>query len=344
MIGQRLWRGRLPVALTAVVAAAGTVLAGGAAHAAEPAPPGFGAAGKAAQARVAELRGQTAVAGKRLATDELNFGDLDGDAKADLAAIDSAGRLWVYPGKATVYPGTGPRSASYFATRFQAGTGWGNFTALVRHGDWNNDGKQDLLARDPQGRLFLYAGTGVRPGVVRNGVQIGTGWNSYADIVGVGDTNDDGFDDLMGRRDGALTVYLGTGNAAAPFRRTTVTTGSGWYGDLLTTIGDWNGDGNTEYMFRNLRDEIYLYWSGANGFPTNGPALIFEAEGGAFVQNLVGMGNLTSDAVIDGQPVTQPLPDVLVQDTSGFLLALAVDTGDDFDPLIGNGWTGYRTF
>ena len=143
--------------------------------------------GKAAQARVAELRGQTAVAGKRLATDELNFGDLDGDAKADLAAIDSTGRLWVYPGKATVYSGTGPRPTSHFAARFQAGSGWSRFTALVRHGDWNNDGKQDVLARDPQGRLFLYAGTGTRPAVVRNGVQVGTGWNTFGDIVGVGD-------------------------------------------------------------------------------------------------------------------------------------------------------------
>ena len=63
-----------------------------------------------------------------------------------------------------------------------------------------------------------------------------------------------------------------------------------------------------------------------------------------YVQNLVGMGNLTSDAVIDGQPVTQPLPDVLVQDTSGFLLALAVDTGDDFDVVVGTGWANYHTF
>ena len=94
MIGQFLWRGRLPVALTAVAATVGTVLAGGAAHAAEPAPPDFGAVGKAAQARVAELREQTTVSGnQRLATDELTFGDLDGDAKPDMAAIDSDGRF-----------------------------------------------------------------------------------------------------------------------------------------------------------------------------------------------------------------------------------------------------------
>jgi hypothetical protein len=93
-----------------------------------------------------------------------------------------------------------------------------------------------------------------------------------------------------------------------------------------------------------VRDEVSLYWSRSNGFPSGAPVLIIESEGGAYVENLVGMGNLTSDAVIDGQPVTQPLPDALVQDTDGFLLALAVDTDDDFDVVVGRGWRGYRTF
>jgi hypothetical protein len=349
MIGQRSWRGRLPVALTAVAAAVGTVLAGGAAQAAEPAPAGaagdFAQDGRAAQQRITKLRGQTAATTKAAApTDELTFGDIDGDGKADLAAIDSAGRLWIYPGKATVYSGTGARPTSHFAARFQAGSGWGNFTKIVRHGDWNNDGKQDLLARDSAGRLFLYAGTGTRPGIVRNGVQVGSGWNGFLDLVGVGDVNGDGFDDLMGRKDGVLITYFGTGNSTAPFRKTVSIGGSGWNGSLLTTVGDWDGDGRSEFFFRNTRSEVYLYWSSANGFPSNDRALIFEAEGGAFVRNMVGMGNLTSDATVGGQPVVQPLPDLIVQDTGGYLLALAVDTEDDFDPVVGFGWNGYRLF
>ena len=192
MIGQRLRRSRLPVALVAVAAAAGTVLAGGTAHAAPAEPKDFAKAGRAAQARLNDLHGQTrAGVAKRLATDELNFGDLDGDGKADLAAIDSSGRLWVYPGRATVYSGTGTRPTSHFAARFEVGSGWNKFTELVRHGDWNNDGRQDILGRDAQGRLIFYAGTGTRPGVVRNGVQIGTGWNPYLDIVGIGDADGD---------------------------------------------------------------------------------------------------------------------------------------------------------
>lgn len=343
------WTTRLPIALTAVATALGTVLAGGVAHAAPTAPtasapdPRLGDAARSAQKSVAGLPGRTA-AMRANATDELNFGDLDGDGKADLAAIDSAGKLWVYPGRAVVYSGTGPRSKSYFYPRFEAGSGWLRFTAVVRHGDWNNDGRQDILARDGQGRLFLYAGTGSSPTVVRNGVQVGTGWNVFLDIVGVGDADGDGFDDLMGRRNGALTIYYGTGNGVTPFRRATVTSGSGWNGDLLTTVGDWTGDGRTEFMFRNTRDEVLLYRSRSNGFPANGPELIIEGEGGAYVDDLVGMGNLTSDATIGGEPVTQPLPDVVLTDTDGYLYALAPDTDDDFDPTVGYGWRGYRLF
>jgi hypothetical protein len=385
MINQHLRARRLPVALTALAAAAGTILAGGAAYAgpapdpvpalrtatkagpapdsvpalrtatkAEPAPTlaaapkggpdgQLGAGMKSAQAGLGKVRVNAPASA--LATDELNFGDLDGDGKADLAAIDSTGRLFVYPGKGVVYGGTGPRPASYFDARFQAGTGWSKFTALVRHGDFNNDGKQDIVARDPQGRLWLYMGTGTRPTVVKNGLQVGTGWNVFLSVVGVGDADNDGFDDLMGRRaDGTLTIYFGTGNIAAPFRKQTVTGGSSWVGDLLTATGDWTADGNTEFMFRRYDQQIWLYRGSSSGFPANHPTLVFAAEDGPYVQNLVGMGNLTSDATIDGVPVTQPTPDVIVQGVDGFLYLLGVDVGDDFDAVIGRGWSTYRTF
>jgi hypothetical protein len=38
------------------------------------------------------------------------------------------------------------------------------------------------------------------------------------------------------------------------------------------------------------------------------------------------------------------LPDVVFTDTDGFLYVLAIDTEDDFDPLVGTGWSGYEIF
>ncbi|MFG1605270.1 FG-GAP repeat domain-containing protein [Actinoplanes sp. NPDC049265] len=332
---------RLSAGLTGVAVALTTVLSGGAGYAKQP-DPALGDAARAAQHALGRTAGLGPVTTQ--ATDELNFGDLTGDGKADLAAVDTAGRLWVYPGKALVYPGTGPRSTSYFAARFQAGSGWSGYSSLVRHGDWNNDGRQDILARDASGRLFLFAGTGTTPRVVQNGVQVGEGWNTYADLVGIGDANGDGFDDLMGRAAGRLVIYYGTGVATAPFRRTTATGGSGWNGDLLTAVGDWTGDGHTEFLFRKSNDEVWLYQGTTSGFPANGPVLLFGQDDGGLVVDLVGMGNLTSDAVVDGEPVTQPLPDVVLTDSDGFMYVLAPDTGDDFDPQVGSGWVDYFLF
>src|SRR3712207_7890310 len=58
-------------------------------------------------------------------------------------SVDKSGTLWVYPGKAYQYSGTGTRSKSLFSARIKVGTGWGKFTSLVRHGDFNGDGRQD---------------------------------------------------------------------------------------------------------------------------------------------------------------------------------------------------------
>jgi hypothetical protein len=55
------------------------------------------------------------------------------------------------------------------------------------------------------------------------------------------------------------------------------------------------------------------------------------------------MGNLTSDAVIDGKPMT-PTPDAVVRFNDGTLFSLGVDTAKDFDPFVGSGWNGYTLF
>jgi FG-GAP-like repeat len=325
--------------LAAVAGTAGILMTGAAAHAAPaPQPSGFAAAARSAQATVTRASGAEVATG-----DPDNLGDLDGDGKADLAAIDSAGRLWVYPGKGVVYSGTGARTTSYFGTRFQAGSGWNTFDELVRHGDWNHDGKQDILARDPQGRLYLYAGTGSKPGIVAKGVQVGSGFDGFEDLVGVGDVNFDGWDDLMGRKNGSLFIYYNT-QISAPFQHANGGGGSGWNGDLLTTTGDWTGDGHTEFLFRATGHQVSLYQGTGGGVPANGPLEVYGSADGAFIRNMVGMGNLTSDATIDGEPVTNPIPDVVVQTLDGGLYFLGVDVGDDFDTHIGSGWSGYQLF
>ncbi|MET0840058.1 MAG: FG-GAP-like repeat-containing protein, partial [Marmoricola sp.] len=84
---------------------------------------------------------------------------------------------------------------------------------LINAGDWNGDGKGDIIARDKtKDRLSLYAGLGnarYKPGVLMS-----AGWAKFVNIVGVGDVTGDKRPDLMGRvNGGAMTIFPGNGGA-----------------------------------------------------------------------------------------------------------------------------------
>jgi hypothetical protein len=313
-----------------MAAAVATVLGGGTAAWADPAP--------------ADLKGMQDTARKMAAaaapTDERAFGDMTGDGKADLLAVAPDGNLYVYPGRGVVYSGTGTRPRGYFDSRIKAGSGWNSFEHLVRHGDWNNDGKQDVLAVTAQGWLVFYAGTGKAAQPVANGIVMGYGWTGFDNLVGIGDGNGDGFDDLIARKNGILIRYEGTGMNGGIFRKHQTTAGSGWNGSHLTSVGDWTGDGVSELVFRNTNNQLWLYTGRpGSGFPANSPSPLGSTSFGASLNQVVGMGNLTSDA---GRTA---LPDLVFTDIpSNGLWAIAPDTSDTFDGGLGYGWGGYQLF
>jgi murein DD-endopeptidase MepM/ murein hydrolase activator NlpD len=144
-------------------------------------------------------------------------GDLDGDRHPDLVARERAtGDLWRYPGN-----GRGG-----FRARVRIGHGWQRMDALVGIGDFNGDGKPDLLARErATGALWLYPGNG--RGGLRTRSQVGRGWQGMDALVGVGDLDSDGHVDLLAR-DGATGVlwrYPGNGRGGWNPR---VRIGPGW--------------------------------------------------------------------------------------------------------------------
>ncbi|MEU3227508.1 VCBS repeat-containing protein [Streptomyces sp. NPDC006976] len=99
-------------------------------------------------------------------------GDLDGDGKNDLVARDKSGVLWLYKG-------TGNQHDPY-AKRTKIGSGWNQYNTIFAAGDLNMDGITDLVARNPKGELYLYAGTGKAAAPYKPKAIIGTsGWNTY---------------------------------------------------------------------------------------------------------------------------------------------------------------------
>lgn len=146
-------------------------------------------------------------------------GNLGGAANPDLLARDSAGVLWEYLSY----------SAGTFTARRRVGSGWNTYSQIAGRGDLTGDGRADIVARDKSGVLWLYKGTGKADGPFTARTRIGSGWNTYNKILGLGDSNGDGRADLIARDSaGALYLYAGTGSSSSPYRQRVKIGNSGW--------------------------------------------------------------------------------------------------------------------
>ncbi|MBY8882015.1 FG-GAP repeat domain-containing protein [Actinacidiphila acidipaludis] len=141
----------------------------------------------------------------------LTPGDLNADGRPDLLARGYDGSLWFYAG-------TGSATAP-FKARVKVGTGWNMYDQTLGAGDFDGNGYGDVIARDIQGRLWLYPGVGGGKLGARH--QIGTAWQSYNQLIGDVDWNGDGHLDLLARAlDGTLYLYAGDGHGAYKARTT----------------------------------------------------------------------------------------------------------------------------
>lgn len=170
------------------------------------------------------------------------------DGKGDLAAVDRDGTLYFYQG-------TGNPSFP-FARRIKVGGGWDRYVSIAGATDANNDGKNDLVARDREGVLWFYAGTGVPSAPFAPPVRVGGGWNAY-DIV---TTYSEGV--LARDHDGVLWAYKTTGSSRPdePFYRR-VQVGSGWgrYTDVVG-VRDIDGDKLADVVARDADGKLWLHY------------------------------------------------------------------------------------
>ncbi|GAB2618008.1 hypothetical protein Aab01nite_31590 [Paractinoplanes abujensis] len=145
-----------------------------------------------------------AISGNWNAYDALiHTGDLNGDGFADLIARDRAsGALFVFGGTAE-----GDLSGSV-----KIAGGYKGYSRFVGNGDINGDGKADLMMQlDSNSTMYALYGNG--DGTFQSGLKIvGTGWLGYNTVIGAGDLNEDGKNDLV-LRDTAGNLFrrLGTG-------------------------------------------------------------------------------------------------------------------------------------
>lgn len=180
--------------------------------------------------------------------------DFNGDGKADVLASDSAGNLYLYPGNGA--GGLLPRQLAL------AAPAWSTITDTITPGDFNKDGKPDLLARAGD-VLWFYPGNSAGSFGAR--VQVSTGWSTMTQLFSPGDFSGDGIPDFIGRRsNGELRLYEGNGTGG---QRTPYTVGWGW--DVMNAIfstGDFNGDGKADVLARRAdTGALWLYPGNGSG-------------------------------------------------------------------------------
>ncbi|UEL29504.1 S8 family serine peptidase [Pseudarthrobacter sp. L1SW] len=183
--------------------------------------------------------------------------------------------------------------------------------------DFTGDGLPDLLARDTNGTLWTYPGTG--NGLFGWRIKVGDGWNVMTAISAAGDLTGDGKPDLTARdTNGTLWTYPGTGNGLFGWR---IKVGDGW--NVMTAIsaaGDLTGDGKPDLTARDTNGTLWTYPGTGNGlFGWR----IKVGDGWNVMTAISAAGDLTGDGK----------PDLTARDTNGTLWTY---------PGTGNGLFGWR--
>ncbi|MCU7731066.1 DUF1906 domain-containing protein [Actinoplanes sp. KI2] len=208
--------------------------------------------------------------------------DFTGNGWSDVVAKQaSTGDVYLYPGNGMI---------ASEASRKKIGSAWTAMNAVVRIGDLNRDGKEDLVARQTNGDLWFYPGTGSGLGTRK---KIATKWTGYREITGVGDFNRDGYPDLVAIGGSALYLFPGKSGTTLGSR---VQIGVGWAGMTeLTGIGDLTKDGYPDLVARDSAGTLWVY----RGNKTKLAGNIKIGSGWNGYRDLVGVGDYDRDGTVD---------------------------------------------
>ncbi len=148
--------------------------------------------------------------------------------------------------------------------------GPGNWT-VTHTGDFNGDGKADILLRNDDGSvaLWLMNGTTLISGAGLLGPN--SGWS----VTHVADFNGDGKADILfSHTDGRVAMWLMNGSTLVSGAGL-LEAASGW---SVTHTGDFNGDGKADILFRHADGRIAMWLM--NGLTLTSGAGLLEATSG----------------------------------------------------------------
>ncbi|MBK9647452.1 MAG: FG-GAP repeat protein [Deltaproteobacteria bacterium] len=188
-------------------------------------------------------------------------GDVNGDGYDDVAVSaygysSSLGQVTIYHGAATGPSSTASTTLTGTSTSGRLGY------SVAGAGDVNADGYDDVVIGAPwvssyTGRAYVFHGSTSGISASASTTMVGYAASDYfgAAVVGAGDVNDDGYDDVAVGAPyygsyGQLKVFYGTSSGTFSVAKTTITP-SGSYDNFwrLTPLGDSNGDGYDDLLY-----------------------------------------------------------------------------------------------
>jgi len=181
--------------------------------------------------------------------------DFNGDGRSDILWRNVDGQMSNWLGQANGgFVANNANAAAVVPVAWQ----------IAATGDFNGDGRDDILWRNVDGQISNWLATasgGYTPNNANAAAVVPTAWH----VVGTGDFNGDGRDDILWRHnDGTISNWLGTAaggftpndtNAAAPVP-------TAWH---VAGVGDFNGDGRDDILWRNDDGQLSNWLGTATG-------------------------------------------------------------------------------
>lgn len=163
-------------------------------------------------------------------------------------------------------------------------------------GDFNGDGRSDILWRNASGALFNFLGT-PQGGVLNNGDNSWQMVDNSWQVAGVGDFNGDRRADILFRdADGTIINYLGQANGGFLDNSFNLFTevSTDW---KVAGIGDFNGDGKDDILWRHLNGAIFDFLGTETGGVVNNGDNLFTLVDNSW--RVVGTGDFNGDGRSD---------------------------------------------
>ncbi len=216
-------------------------------------------------------------------------GDFDNNGYADILWQNTDGSVAIWETNGT--------SISYLLTTGIVGNP-GPTWKVIGAGDFNGDGKSDILWQNADGTVAIWEMNGLS---VMSAAVVGANPGPTWHVIGSGDFNGDGKSDILWQNDnGSVAIWEMNGTSVTASGILSNNPGPTWH---VVGTGDFNGDGDSDILFQNT-DGTVAIWE-MNGLNVVATSIVGNNPGSAW--HVIGTGDYNGDGYSD----------ILFQNTDG---------------------------